>query len=39
VRRTSGEDDILMVSRNGKAVRFAESAVRAMGRNTSGVKA
>jgi DNA gyrase subunit A len=38
VRRTSGEDDILMVSRNGKAVRFAESAVRAMGRNTSGVK-
>ena len=27
-----------MVSRNGKAVRFAESAVRAMGRNTSGVK-
>jgi DNA gyrase subunit A len=38
VRRTSGEDDILMVSRNGKAVRFAESAVRAMGRNTCGVK-
>ncbi|HYB22499.1 MAG TPA: DNA gyrase subunit A, partial [Solirubrobacteraceae bacterium] len=35
VRRTSGDDDILMVSRNGKAVRFAESGVRAMGRNTS----
>jgi len=38
VRRTGGEDDILMVSRNGKAARFTESAVRAMGRNTSGVK-
>ena len=38
VRRTSGEDDILMVSRNGKAVRFSESVVRSMGRDTSGMK-
>jgi DNA gyrase subunit A len=38
VRRTSGDDDILMVSRNGKAVRFSESVVRSMGRDTSGMK-
>jgi DNA gyrase subunit A len=38
VRRTSGEDDILMVSRSGQAARFHESQVRAMGRDTSGVR-
>jgi DNA gyrase subunit A len=38
VCRTSGEDDILMVSRSGKAVRMRESDVRAMGRDTSGMK-
>jgi DNA gyrase subunit A len=38
VRRTSGDDDILMVSRSGKAVRMRESDVRAMGRDTSGMK-
>jgi DNA gyrase subunit A len=38
VRRTSGDDDILMVSRNGKAVRLREAAVRSMGRDTSGMK-
>jgi DNA gyrase subunit A len=38
VRRTSGDDDILMVSRKGQAVRFRESDVRAMGRDTSGVR-
>jgi len=38
VRRTSGDDDILMVSRKGQAVRFHESATRAMGRDTSGVR-
>jgi DNA gyrase subunit A len=38
VRRTSGEDDILMVSRSGQASRFRESEVRAMGRDTSGVR-
>ena len=32
VRRTSGDDDILMVSRDGNAVRFHESDVRPMGR-------
>ena len=32
-----GDDDILMVSRVGQAVRFHESDVRAMGRPASGV--
>ena len=35
VRLTSGEDDILMVSREGKASRFSEDRIRAMGRDTS----
>jgi DNA gyrase subunit A len=38
VRLTSGEDEILMVSRSGKASRFSEDKVRAMGRDTSGVR-
>ncbi len=38
VRLTSGSDDLLMVSKSGHASRFNESAVRAMGRDTSGVK-
>jgi DNA gyrase subunit A len=38
VRRTTGDDDILMVSRSGQAARFHESQVRAMGRATGGIK-
>ena len=38
VRLTSGDDDILMVSRSGKASRFNEEKVRSMGRDTSGVQ-
>jgi DNA gyrase subunit A len=38
VRGTSGEDDIIMVSRSGYAARFNESRVRPMGRDTSGVR-
>jgi len=38
VRLTSGEDDLLMVSKSGHAVRFSESAARPMGRVASGVK-
>jgi DNA gyrase subunit A len=37
VRHSSGDDDILMISKLGQAIRFNESAVRAMGRDTSGV--
>ncbi len=38
VRRTSGDDDILMVSHDGNAVRFHESDARSMGRDTAGVR-
>ena len=37
VRLSDGQDDILMVSRMGQAVRFSEKDVRAMGRPASGV--
>jgi DNA gyrase subunit A len=35
---TDGEQDILLFSSNGKAVRFSESKVRAMGRTACGVR-
>src|SRR5438270_894092 len=38
VRRTSGNDDIIMVSRSGQAARFSEQQVRPMGRDTSGAR-
>ena len=38
VRRTSGDDDILMVSHSGQAARFHESRIRPMGRSTTGVR-
>jgi DNA gyrase subunit A len=37
VRLSDGDDDILMVSRMGQAVRFGERDVRPMGRPASGV--
>lgn len=37
-RLTTGNDDILMAVKSGKAIRFNENAVRAMGRNASGVR-
>ncbi|MDD2522823.1 MAG: DNA gyrase subunit A [Anaerolineaceae bacterium] len=37
VRMTSGKDDLLMVTRQGKALRFNESEVRPTGRTTMGV--
>jgi DNA gyrase subunit A len=38
VRHSSGDDDVLMVSRLGQAIRFSEKDVRAMGRDASGVQ-
>ena len=38
VRHSSGQDDLLMVSRAGQAIRFSEEDVRAMGRDASGVQ-
>ncbi len=37
VRNTSGDDDIMMISRLGQAIRFHESDVRPTGRSASGV--
>lgn len=38
VRHSNGDDDILLVSEGGQAIRFNESQTRPMGRATSGVK-
>ena len=38
VLHSSGTDDIMLVSRKGQAIRFAEQNARPMGRATSGVK-
>jgi DNA gyrase subunit A len=38
VLHSTGEEDIILVSRKGQAIRFHESQVRSMGRATSGVK-
>jgi len=38
VRLSDGDDDVLMVSRGGQAIRFHERDVRSMGRAASGVK-
>ena len=38
VRPTLGENQIIIGAANGKAVRFDERGVRAMGRNATGVK-
>ena len=37
VFHSSGDDDILMISRKGQAIRFNEKLARPMGRSTSGV--
>ena len=38
VKPTLGDDEIIIGAANGKAVRFNENGVRAMGRSASGVK-
>ncbi|MGH2660506.1 MAG: DNA gyrase subunit A, partial [Actinomycetota bacterium] len=37
VRLTDGKDEVILVSRRGQAIRFKESLVRPMGRQTAGV--
>ncbi|HZJ51461.1 MAG TPA: DNA gyrase subunit A [Actinomycetota bacterium] len=37
VRPTSGRDDILLITKKGKAIRFPEGSVRSMGRTATGV--
>ncbi|MBQ7554148.1 MAG: DNA gyrase subunit A [Bacteroidaceae bacterium] len=38
VRLTDGDNEIIMANRNGRAIRFNETMVRAMGRTATGVK-
>ena len=38
VKKTNGSDHILLVSQNGKSIKFSEADVRPMGRATKGVK-
>ena len=38
VELTDGNAEILMANRNGRAIRFNESAVRQMGRVSTGVR-
>ncbi|MCD7977357.1 MAG: DNA gyrase subunit A [Tannerellaceae bacterium] len=38
VRMTNGDNEVLIANRNGRAIRFHESAVRVMGRTASGVR-
>mgnify|MGYP000582383997 FL=1 len=38
VRLTTGGSQIIIANKNGRAIRFHESAVREMGRNATGVK-
>jgi len=38
VVKTDGEHDVILATRNGRAIRFHESDVRAMGRTAAGVR-
>lgn len=38
VRKTSGDDHVLLLTQEGKSIRFSEKNVRPMGRSTSGMK-
>ena len=38
VIRTGGDDELLLISRQGMGIRFSESEVRAMGRSAAGVR-
>lgn len=38
VALTSGEDDVILVTKEGKAIRFSEEELRPMGRTARGVR-
>lgn len=38
VRLTDGDTDVIIANRNGRAIRFPESKIRAMGRTATGVR-
>ncbi len=39
VRQSSGNDEIILVTKNGQSIRFKEKDVRSMGRTAAGIKA
>ena len=39
IKQTSGNDDVIIVTKNGKSIRFNEKDVRPMGRAAGGVRA
>jgi DNA gyrase subunit A len=38
VQKTTGQDEIMLVTRKGQAIRLKESSIRPMGRTASGIK-
>jgi len=38
VEKTSGKDDIILITKNGQGIRFSEKDCRPMGRTTQGVR-
>ncbi len=38
VKLTNGNDEVILANKNGRAVRFSESDIRAMGRSAAGVR-
>jgi DNA gyrase subunit A len=38
VQKTIGQDEIILVSRNGQSIRFKEKEARSMGRTASGIR-
>ena len=39
IKQTSGTDNVIIITKNGKCICFSEQDVRPMGRNASGVRA
>lgn len=39
IKQTSGDDDVIIVTKHGKSIRFNEKDVRSMGRTAGGVRA
>ena len=38
VQQTSGQDEVILVTKNGQAIRFKEKDIRPMGRTATGIK-
>ncbi|MCD6528110.1 DNA gyrase subunit A [bacterium] len=38
-RKTTGEDEIILITKKGQSIKFKEKEIKAMGRQASGVKA